>query len=160
MRESDIRCARSAGIAPPAPLSIARLSVAMFRISQRAGSLWGPLGMVVKQLNHLVTGADIAWQATIAPGLVLYHPTGVVVGAGVVIGRNCVLQSCVTLGGRGSQKMPRIGDKVLIGAGARVLGEIEIHDNVRIGANAVVTRDVPEGAVAVGIPARVVSRTD
>jgi serine O-acetyltransferase len=85
----------------------------------------------------------------------LYLPHGNVVVDGMVrIGRNCVIGPWVTVGTRGSVAGPRIGDDVFIGTGAKILGDINVGDRARIGANAVVLEDVPEGVTVVGIPAR------
>jgi serine O-acetyltransferase len=85
----------------------------------------------------------------------LYLPHGNVVVDGMVrIGRNCVIGPWVTVGTRGSVAGPRIGDDVFIGTGAKILGDITVGDRARIGANAVVIEDVPEGATVVGIPAQ------
>ena len=84
---------------------------------------------------------------------------GVVIGATAVVGDDVMLYHGVTLGGRslarGTKRHPTVGDRVTIGAGARVLGNIEIGDDVQIGANSVVVKPVPAGAVATGIPARI-----
>lgn len=138
---------------------VKNIAVVQFRLSQALGERLSLLGYAVKQLNHIVTGADLAWQASVGPGLVLHHPTGVVWGPGVVLGRDVVIQQGVTLGGRGGSGLdgsPSVGDRTEIGAGARVLGPIVVGSDCKIGANAVVLRDVPSGCAAVGIPARVV----
>lgn len=96
----------------------------------------------------------------IGPGLYLGHPFMIVINWRVKIGRDCSIAHEVTLGsnGRGELKgCPVIGDRVYIGPGAKVIGAIRLHDCAAIGANAVVTHDVPENGVAVGIPARVIS---
>ena len=84
---------------------------------------------------------------------------GVVIGATAVVGDDVMLYHGVTLGGRslarGTKRHPTVGDRVTIGAGARVLGDIEIGDDVQIGANSVVVKPVPAGAVATGIPAQI-----
>lgn len=140
-------------------LTVSGLSVVLFRLAQRAGALHPLLGHLVKQVNHVLTGADLAWQAQVGPGLRLYHPTGVVLGPHVRIGAQCRIQQGVTLGGSGGDvrapdESPALGDRVRVGAGAKVLGALTIGDDVRIGANAVVVRSVPAGATAVGVPAR------
>jgi serine O-acetyltransferase len=137
-------------------LSVQAVSVALFRLAQAAGARSAVAGSIIKNFNHFLTGADIAWQCSVGAGLRLFHPTGVVVGAGVVIGSDCWIQSSTTIGGRGtaSDGNPVFGDNVLVSTGARILGPIRIGDNVRIGANAVVIKDVPPGATAVGVPAR------
>ncbi len=129
-----------------------------FRLSQRLGRLWWPLGHLTKQLNHVVTGADLAWQAEVGPGLRLYHPTGVVMGPHVSAGRRLVVQQGVTIGGDGGPgggvgSSPCLGDDVFLGAGARIIGAITVGDGVVVGANAVVVDDVPSGVTAVGVPA-------
>lgn len=145
---------------PVRGLSVAGLSTVLFRLSQIAGRLAPGLGGLVKQLNHLLTGADISWRISVGPGLRLYHPTGVVIGDEVTIGARCCVQGSVTIGGRGIRRdgrgYPTIGDGVLLGAGCAVIGPVEVGDNVRVGANAVVLCDVPDGATVVGIPGRVV----
>nr|WP_258368976.1 glycosyltransferase [Curtobacterium sp. MCBD17_030] len=134
------------------------LATFLFRVSQALGRkrLIFPAG-IVKQFNQVITGADLAWQASVGPGLVLYHPVGVVIGPDCVIGRSAVLQQGVTIGGTGRPRSgntsPTLGDEVFVGAGARVIGPCEIGSRARIGANAVVVKDVPVGAVAVGVPA-------
>jgi serine O-acetyltransferase len=134
-------------------------AVLLFRLSQRAGRLHPLLGSLVKQLNHVLTGADLAWQAEVGGGLVLFHPTGVVIGPHAVVGRRCHLQQGVTIGGDGGPdggagSSPAIGDDVRIGAGARILGRVDVGSGATVGANAVVVDDVPAGSVARGIPAR------
>jgi serine O-acetyltransferase len=118
------------------------------------------LPSIVKQINQLLTGADIAPSASIGPGLVLYHPNGVVIGAGAVIGSGCVLQQGVTIGGAGGPRRQGVvttvlGDRVFLGAGSRVIGAVEIGDDVLVGANAVVTKSVPASSIATGVPATV-----
>lgn len=140
-------------------LTVRMASTVLYRASHAAGQVNPLLGVAVKQLNHLVTGADIAWQAEIGPGLALFHPTGVVIGPHVRIGANCSLQQGITLGGKGGDnpapsEFPQLGDNVSIGAGARVIGPVTVGNGAQVGANAVVTKDVPDGAVATGVPAR------
>ncbi|NCC35328.1 MAG: serine acetyltransferase [Chloroflexia bacterium] len=99
-------------------------------------------------------GLEILIGADIGPGLYIAHPVGVVL-APSRIGENCSVIASVTVGMRNEWEFPEIGDRVFIGAGARVLGGISIGDDAVIGANAVVVNDIPCGATAVGIPARV-----
>lgn len=132
-------------------------STMLFRASQYFGSRWAPLGFLIKQWNHVLTGADLAWQAHIGPGLVLHHPTGVVLGPDVHIGDRCRIQQGVTVGGRGGLSedgSPVIGDRAILGAGSRILGPIELGDDVVVGANAVVVRSYPGAGTLVGVPAR------
>lgn len=135
------------------------LAVWLFRLSQRLGRRSSVLASVVKQLNQILTGADLAWEASVGAGLVLYHPSGVVIGPQCVLGVECKIQQGVTVGGSGAPDTgeavpsPRIGDNVALGAGARVIGPVQIGNSARIGANAVVTKSVPAFATAVGVPA-------
>lgn len=133
------------------------VSVLLFRVAQALRG-FGPLSSLVKQLNQIVTGAEVAVQADIGCGVVLFHPNGVVVGPGARLGKNCVLQQGVTIGGAGGARrqgtvLTRLGDDVFVGAGARIIGEIEVGSGSIVGANAVVTRSVPQGHVATGVPA-------
>lgn len=103
----------------------------------------------------VVTGADIPLNAEIGGGLMIPHPNGIVVHPGAVIGVNCLLMQQTTLGVReGVSGSPVLGGHVDVGAGAKILGPVKIGDHARIGANAVVLADAPAGAVAVGVPAR------
>jgi serine O-acetyltransferase len=140
-------------------LNLRVLAVFAYRISQLLGQHSHLGASIVKQLNQLITGADIAWESTIGPGLVIFHPVGLVVGKGVVAGRCLTLQQGVTLGGEGTMQhdldaFPTLGDEVHVGAGARVIGAVNVGDRVFVGANAVVVRDVPSDSIAVGVPAR------
>ena len=112
----------------------------------------------VSQAAQLLTGIEIHPGATIGKGLVIDHGTGVVIGETTEIGDNCTLYQGVTLGGTGKdvgKRHPTLGDNVLVGAGAKVLGPIVINSNSKIAANAVVLKDIPENSTAVGIPARI-----
>ncbi len=101
-----------------------------------------------------VAGADIPLATTIAGGLVLPHPNGIVLHPESTIGPNCLIFQQVTLGSIGKVRgVPHLGGHVDIGAGAKLLGAITIGDHAKIGANSVVLSDVPAGATAVGIPA-------
>lgn len=104
----------------------------------------------------VVTGADIPLESQLGGGLLLPHPNGIVIHPGAVVGVNCLLFQQVTIGVGSRVGLPRIGGHVDIGAGAKILGGVVVGDHARIGANAVVLDDVPPGATAVGIPARLV----
>ena len=107
------------------------------------------------------TNIEIHPAATIGRRLFIDHGTGVVIGETTIIGDDCTLYQGVTLGGTGKDKgkrHPTLGNNVMVGAGAKVLGPIHIGDNVRIAAGAVVLSDIPANCTAVGIPARVVRR--
>jgi serine O-acetyltransferase len=105
------------------------------------------------------TGCDIGPGADIGPALLLHHPVGIVIGNGARVGRNCTIFQSVTLGERGfprdDHRYPIVGDNVTIGAGTAVLGAVSIGSGAVIGANSVVTRDVPISCIAAGIPAHV-----
>ena len=115
------------------------------------------LARIVSQLSRFFTGIEIHPGATIGKGLFIDHGMGVVIGETTEIGDDVTLYHGVTLGGTGKDKgkrHPTVGNKVVIGAGAKVLGPINIGDNSKVGSNSVVLKDVPAGATAVGIPAR------
>jgi serine O-acetyltransferase len=137
------------------------LAVVLFRLAQGAGRRHGLAGSLFKQANHLITGCDIAYQAQIGPGLVLFHPTGVVIGPGCRIGARATIMQSSTLGsddagfpGEVPGGSPVIGDDVFIGPGAAVFGAVRLGDHVRVGANAVVTSSFEAGAKVAGVPAR------
>ncbi len=125
--------------------------------------LWGRpgyrlLARVLSQLVRSATGVEIHPGARIGRRFFIDHGMGVVIGETAEIGDDVMLYHGVTLGGRSmarTKRHPTIGDRVSIGAGARVLGPVHVGDDVQIGANSVVVRDVPAGAVAVGIPAQI-----
>lgn len=116
------------------------------------------LPRLLSQLAKVITGIEIHPGAVIGKGLFIDHGMGVVIGETAVIGDNVTLFQGVTLGGTGKEKgkrHPTILDNVVVGAGAKVLGNITIGKNVMIGANAVVLRDVPDDSTVVGVPGRV-----
>ncbi len=115
---------------------------------------------LLHKLIEITTGIDLPRQTYIGKGLYIPHFGGIFIHYTTKIGEYCTLGQDVTigLGGRGENKgCPQIGHRVCIGAGARIIGSISIHDDVAIGANAVVTKDLPNHAVAVGIPAKIIS---
>jgi len=117
----------------------------------------------LSQWTRWSTGIEIHPGATIGAGLFIDHGMGVVIGETSVVGEDVTIYHGVTLGGttfeRGAKRHPTIGDRVVIGAGAKVLGAIEIGSDSRIGANSVVVRSVPANSVVVGVPGQVVSRS-
>ena len=113
----------------------------------------------VSQSAKMVTGIEIHPGASIGRGLVIDHGSGVVIGETAVIGDNCTLYQGVTLGGTGKdvgKRHPTLGNNVMVGAGAKILGPMTIGDNAKIAAGAVVLHEIPANGTAVGIPARVV----
>lgn len=106
-----------------------------------------------------LTGSDIDIAVRFGRNLRLPHPNGVVFHSQVVIGDDCMVMQQVTLGQLASGGLPVVGSRVYIGAGAKVLGPVKVGDDAQIGANAVVLTDVPTGATAVGVPARIVNRS-
>jgi serine O-acetyltransferase len=119
-------------------------------------------GRWVSQATRDLTGIEIHPGATIGPGFFIDHGMGVVVGETAEIGDDVTLYHGVTLGGTSLEKgkrHPTIGDRVVIGAGAKVLGPITIGDDSRIGANAVVVKSVPANSVVVGVPGQIVKRS-
>lgn len=118
---------------------------------------------LISQSAKLLTGIEIHPGAKIGKGLFIDHGSGVVIGETAEIGDNCTLYQGVTLGGTGKdvgKRHPTLGNNVMIGAGAKVLGPFKIGDNSKIAANAVVLSEVPPDSTAVGIPAKVVKRND
>ena len=109
------------------------------------------------------TGIEIHPGATIGEGLFIDHGHGVVIGETAILGDNVTLYQGVTLGGTGKEqgkRHPTIGNNVLIGAGAKILGSFTIGDNCKIGAGSVVLKDVPYNSTVVGVPGRIIIRTD
>ena len=119
-------------------------------------------GRVVSQLVRGLTGIEIHPGAIIGQGFFIDHGMGVVIGETAEIGHNVTLYHGVTLGGVSLEKgkrHPTLGDNVVVGAGAKILGAITIGDSSRIGANAVVVKNVPANSVVVGVPGQVVMRS-
>ena len=107
------------------------------------------LGPAIARYNHFLTGVDIAPAAKIGPGLRIAHGTGIVIGNAVEIGSSCLLMHGVTLGAPTLSRigdMPKLGDRVTVGAQASLIGPVEVGDDVFVGAHALVTRDIPAGS--------------
>jgi serine O-acetyltransferase len=109
------------------------------------------------QFWSIVTGAEIPLNCNIGGGLLIPHPNGIVIHPDAKIGVNCLIFQQVTIGTRGSPGVPMIEGHVDIGAGAKILGPVHIGAHAKVGANAVVVSDVPSGAVAMGIPAKILN---
>ncbi|MGN0664991.1 MAG: serine O-acetyltransferase EpsC [Huintestinicola sp.] len=113
---------------------------------------------IISQLARHFTGIEIHPGAKIGKGLFIDHGMGVVIGETAEIGNNCLLYQGVTLGGTGKDKgkrHPTLGNNVMVGCGAKVLGPFKVGDNAKIAANAVVLEEVPPDCTAVGVPARI-----
>lgn len=120
------------------------------------------IGRALSALICWLTGVDIHPGATLGPGLFIDHATGVVIGETSSVGTNVTIYQGVTLGGtnlKRGNRHPSVGDRVTIGAGAKVLGPVTVGHDSRIGANAVVVKPVPANTVVVGVPGQVVSRS-
>lgn len=118
-----------------------------------------PFRFVVERVLEITTGISIPAEARIGKGLRIHHFGGIIIHSDVVIGVECTIYQGVTigdLGGRGG--VPRIGSRVNMGAGAKLIGPIEVGDDCQIGANAVVRTSIPPGCLAVGVPAVVKAR--
>ena len=116
---------------------------------------------LISQVARSATGIEIHPGATIGKSFFIDHGMGVVIGETAVIGDNCSIYQGVTLGGTGKdvgKRHPTLGDNVMVGAGAKVLGPFTIGDNSKIAAGAVVIKEIPEESTAVGVPARVVRK--
>ena len=132
----------------------------LYRIANR---LWAirlkMLARIVSHIARFFTGIEIHPAARIGARVFIDHGMGVVIGETAEVGNDCTLYHGVTLGGVSwskGKRHPTLGNHVVVGAGAKVLGAITVGNGVRIGCNAVVLKDVPEGATIVGIPGRIV----
>ena len=115
---------------------------------------------ILKVVSEILTGIELPCETTLGRRFRIDHFGGIVISGDVVFGDDCVIRNGVTVGLRhtGQRGAPVLGDRVDIGAGAKILGAIHIGSDVQIGANAVVLIDVPSNSIAVGVPARVISR--
>jgi serine O-acetyltransferase len=116
----------------------------------------------LQKLAEIVTGIELPCEATLGRRFRIDHFGGIIISGDATFGDDCVIRNGVTVGLRntGQRGSPVIGNRVDVGAGAKILGAIHIGDDVAIGANAVVLCDVPANSIAVGIPARVIPRKD
>lgn len=118
----------------------------------------GGLRWLFELMIRVIYASDISLKAYIGPGLSIQHGHDIVIGADVIIGKKCKIFNGVTLGNKDTEtsinQQPRIGDNVVLGTGAKILGKIAIGNNVKVGANSVVLHNIPDNAIAVGMPAR------
>lgn len=164
---ADLRAARARDPAARSTVEVALLYPGVHAIwGQRASSwLWRRghrlPARVCSALTLRLTGVDIHPAAVLGPGLFIDHATGVVIGETAEVGADVTIYHGVTLGGTSlerGKRHPTVGDRVTIGAGAKVLGPITVGHDSRIGANAVVVRPVPPDSVVVGVPGHIISR--
>lgn len=137
-------------------------AIILHRIIHRLWNLKIPvLPRFLSQIVRIFTGVEIHPAAKIGTGFFIDHGTGVVIGETTEIGSDCLIYQGVTLGGTGKEKgkrHPTLGNNVVVGAGAKILGSITIGSYAKIGANSVVLEDVPQHAIVVGIPAKIIKR--
>lgn len=164
----DIRAARERDPAVPTTLQVIFAypgvhAIWAHRINhwlwQRGARL---VARITAEITRILTGVEIHPGAVLGPGLFIDHATGVVIGETAEVGEDVTIYHGVTLGGSGrdsGKRHPTIGDRVTIGAGAKVLGAIKVGDDSRIGANAVVVKEVPSSSVVIGVPGQVISRS-
>ncbi|MBS6508717.1 MAG: serine O-acetyltransferase [Paraclostridium bifermentans] len=115
----------------------------------------------ISQVNRFITGIEIHPGATIGSGILIDHGMGVVIGETAEVGNRVTIYHGTTLGGTGKdsgKRHPTVGHNVVIGAGAKVLGPITIGENSKVGANAVVLKDVPPNSTVVGIPGKIIKK--
>jgi serine O-acetyltransferase len=139
-------------------------AIGLHRIAHRLRGHGLPLlARIVSHLNRFLTGIEIHPGATIGRRVFIDHGMGVVIGETAVVGDDVTLYQGVTLGGTGQEKgkrHPTLGNGVVVGVGAKVLGAVTVGEGAKIGGGAVVTRDVPPHTTAVGVPAKAVAWTD
>ena len=126
---------------------------------------WRSTARFVGYGSRIFFGSDISWKARVGPGLYISHGVNIVVGSGVRAGRNLTILNGVTMGQKrriedwkgeeNEDGYPEIGNNAYLGTGAKILGGIRIGDNVTVGANSVVTKDVPDNVIVAGVPARI-----
>jgi len=137
-------------------------SLRAYQYHRDRSGLWHILMRRIARIRHtfwsVITQSDVDLQATLGKGLMLPHPNGVVIHGEARIGDDCMIMQQVTVGMIDEGEVPVIGNRVYIGAGAKIIGKLTVGDGARIGANAVVVNDVPSNATAVGIPARIIRR--
>src|SRR2546422_7409856 len=137
-------------------------ALAFHRVAHRLWNLgWTTTARFASHVARFLTGIEIHPAAKVGPGLFIDHGLGVVIGETAEVGENVTILQGVTLGGtslRREKRHPTLGDNVVVGAGAKIIGAFKIGDGSRIGAGSVVVREVPENSVVVGVPGRVTFR--
>jgi serine O-acetyltransferase len=144
-------------------LQVYRFGHLRYRFNNRVVRvILGVLHIALAKLAEMLCGVTISVSARIGRRLTIEHSGAIVIHGNSRIGDDCILRQGVTIGNRRLNEpldAPRIGNRVNIGAGAKILGAVTVGDDVEIGANAVVLQDVPSNSIAVGVPARVIART-
>jgi serine O-acetyltransferase len=163
----DIRAAKERDPAVPSTLQVVFAYPGVHAIWGHRVSQWlwergaKVAARTLGEITRILTGVDIHPGAILGSGVFIDHATGVVIGETAEVGDDVTIYHGVTLGGTGGdtgKRHPTIGDRVIIGAGAKVLGPIKVGDDSRIGANAVVVKEVPSSSVVVGVPGQAISR--
>lgn len=162
----DVRAALVRDPAARSPLEVVLTypglhALQFYRLAHRLQRAEVPLfPRLISHVGRFLTGIEIHPGAAIGEGLFIDHGMGVVIGETAEIGRNCHLYQGVTLGGTSTlrtKRHPTLGDNVIVGAGASVIGAVTIGDNVRIGSGSVVVTNVPANATVVGVPGHIVA---
>lgn len=131
--------------------------IILYRIAREYFLIGNPLADYFSLLGRYLSGFEIYYSAQIGKGLKIHHGLGTVVGARTVIGENCLLHQNVTFGDKDGGR-PKLNDNVTVYAGAKIIGNIEIGNNVIIGANSVCLTNIPDNAIAIGVPARFLNK--
>ncbi len=136
-------------------------AIILFRLGELLNHIrMGILSNLIGSFNKLLNGCVIGRNAKFEGGFVLMHPIGVVINGGVIGGREIVIESGVVIGAANNGfpvEVPVLGNNVFIGAGAKLLGGISIGNDTIIGANAVITKNVPDGSTVVGVPGKIIT---
>ncbi len=138
----------------------------VWRMKVEPKLLRAPLSILYRSLYRKIRntyGIDLPYSVKLGRRVVIEHQSAIIIHGSCTIGDDCIIRQGVTLGNRYLEKpleSPQLGDRVNVGAGAKILGKVNLGDNVNIGANAVVLSDVPAGKTAVGIPAKILASTN
>lgn len=138
-------------------------SIRAFQYHRARSGPWHALMRKAARARHLfwsiITQSDIDPRVSFGQRLMLPHPNGVIIHEDAVIGDDCMIMQQVTIGMIGDGEVPTLGNRIYVGAGAKIIGKLTVGDGARIGANAVVTKDVPPGCTAIGVPARMIRKS-